>query len=87
MKQRIFIGDEDVVQVAQYDDIKKLNDFHFVGFIPKDDTFRYMIPLGGSCRGFAIHPEGTWSNYPWEEGTYYRFDSAEELYEWLLGKD
>jgi len=62
----------------------------YIGFTPGNYESRYMIVKGGSARGLAVCPEGTWSSKETQskitEG-YYIFDSKEELLQWMIEGD
>jgi len=58
-----------------------------IGFVA--GKFRYMIVPCGSARKLAVNCNGTHSNtqtgYPMSQ--YRIFDTEEELYEWMKGKE
>jgi len=64
--------------------------YNFIGFVGNDGA-RYIVITGGSARGLAVMPNGTWSNKEKQEkyqmSQYRVFDTADELYDWMKGKD
>lgn len=83
--------------VAKYYSPKKesfisLNDLMskhlYIGFIPDDRFYHYMLITCGSAKGYAVNPNGTWTCIEQQKitkGTYIIFETKEELLEWMKG--
>ena len=76
---------EDVVNVDCFSSLTRK--FQNIGFVLHGHSnCRFMIVTSGPAEGFAVAADGTWTeqeNQEDSDGTYYVFDTARELYEWL----
>jgi hypothetical protein len=73
----------------KYDSLYRLTmENDFVGFSTLGGG-RYIIITSGGLRETAVRPDGTWThteNQRHEKGDYFIFDSARELYDWMIEK-
>jgi len=86
MKYVKSVHEEDTIVIAaNLTTLLACNDF--IGFVASEDGAKYLVVGGGTARGLAVSPTGTYASsdsqkcYPMER--YRVFDTANELYEWL----
>jgi beta-phosphoglucomutase-like phosphatase (HAD superfamily) len=92
MKRKVEIGkSKEEIHVRSFTEM--FNKYDYIGF-ESSEKFkekwrgRYVIVKTGPNAVKAFNSHNTWSDYQEDyTETYYVFDSAEELYEWMKGKD